>query len=468
VKRHLFKILLAFVRALVVAKRLIVWFGQTVARFFAWILRPAIPLIIAPLYQVFRRYWRRYLELSPDAWARRRFIATSRPAVTAYTIAAIFFLTWSSVNASDQPGVVSGSHSVLLTYIVTGGESDWVPSEDDEFSQGIVAEQVPTIMYRDGGAVAFVYPFSGAVGRAPATPDEPPTPEQQPQKATSPIQKYAVQRGDTLAKIARKFGIKVETLLWANNLKATSVLRQGDSITILAADGVIYTVKSGGTVADVAKKFNVATKTVASANNLTIGATLKKGQQLIVPGVRPIEQPKPPVSVARVEAPTPQQQETEQQQTAAPDAAPPDDQLAPEPEPTPPALEVIKRPTLQAGEKMLWPTKRRAITQYYSARHQGLDIDGDYTDPIYATDDGTVTFSGWNNTGYGNMVLIDHGNGIVSRYGHSSKVYVRVGQQVTRGDIIAMVGTTGRSTGTHLHFEVMVNGRRANPFKYVR
>lgn len=463
---------------MVVAKRLIVWFCQTVARFFIWILRPTIPFIIVPLYQLFRRHWRRYLELSPDPWTRRRIVASSAPAIATYTTLFIFLMTFGSVRASDQPGVVSGSHSILLTYFVPSGESDWLPLEDDLVVQELAQQHIPTIVYRDGGSVAYVYPFSGAVGRAPAVPADEPTPQEQPQKLTAPIQKYAVQRGDTLAKIARKFGIKIETLLWANNLKATSVLRPGDTITVLATDGIIYTVKTGGTIADVARKHNMSAQKVALANNTTSAARLTKGQQVIVPDVRPPAEPKPPASLARrteqqpaaqpqrEQAPAEDPQQPESAEPAGP--APDSDLPTTEPEPTPPTTEVIKRPPLQPGEKMLWPTRRRAITQYYSARHQGLDIDGDYTDPVYAIDDGTITFSGWNNSGYGNMVLIDHGNGIVSRYGHNSKVYVRAGQQVSRGDIIAMVGTTGRSTGTHLHFEVIVNGRRGNPFKYVR
>lgn len=455
-KRHFFKFLLATVKALVIIKRLIVWLAQTIARFFAWLLRPVIPFVVAPLYQIFRRHWRHYLDISENPWERRRVVLSSRPSIIMGVTVLILLVTHGSVRASEQPGVISGSRSIILTHLVTGGESEWLP-QDGSGDSGAIAEQVPTTMYRNGGSVAYVFPLTGAVGRAPVSGEEAPRPAET--KPTTPIQKYAVQRGDTLAKIARVFGIKVDTLLWANGLNKNSVLRQGDTLTVPSVDGVIYTVKSGGTLSDVAKIYKVTAKSIATANNIATVAKLQKGQVLIVPGARPLTTPKPPpTTVARVEQPTETAPSISNEIDVEPDQAP---------DPTP-TVEVIKRPPLAAGEKMLWPTRRRAITQYYSARHGGLDIDGDYTDPVYAIDNGTVTFSGWNNSGYGNMVLIDHGNGIASRYAHNSKVYVRVGQQVNRGDIIGMVGTTGRSTGTHLHFEVIVKGRRVNPFSYVR
>ena len=98
--------------------------------------------------------------------------------------------------------------------------------------------------------------------------------------------------------------------------------------------------------------------------------------------------------------------------------------------------------------------------------HQGIDIAADMGTPIVATADGVVTAAGWNG-GYGNMVDIDHGGGIVTRYGHASAVAVTVGQQVRRGEVIAYVGSTGRSTGPHVHYEVRVNGAPVNPAGYL-
>ena len=98
--------------------------------------------------------------------------------------------------------------------------------------------------------------------------------------------------------------------------------------------------------------------------------------------------------------------------------------------------------------------------------HQGIDIAADMGAPIVATADGVVTAAGWNG-GYGNMVDVDHGGGIVTRYGHASAVAVTVGQQVRRGEVIAYVGSTGRSTGPHVHYEVRVDGQPVNPAGYL-
>jgi murein DD-endopeptidase MepM/ murein hydrolase activator NlpD len=99
--------------------------------------------------------------------------------------------------------------------------------------------------------------------------------------------------------------------------------------------------------------------------------------------------------------------------------------------------------------------------------HPGIDIANDSGTPIVATADGVVTAAGWNSGGYGNMVDINHGNGIMTRYGHARQVVVSVGQQVKRGQIIAYMGSTGFSTGPHVHYEVQVNGQPVNPVNYL-
>ncbi len=98
--------------------------------------------------------------------------------------------------------------------------------------------------------------------------------------------------------------------------------------------------------------------------------------------------------------------------------------------------------------------------------HDGLDIAANYGNRVYAYSGGRVVKTGWNG-GYGNCILINHGNGLQSRYAHLSKIYVRIGQRVGTGDKIGAVGSTGNSTGPHLHFEVIKNGRTQNPFNYL-
>jgi len=103
-----------------------------------------------------------------------------------------------------------------------------------------------------------------------------------------------------------------------------------------------------------------------------------------------------------------------------------------------------------------------------AAMHPGIDLAGAYGTPIYATADGTVMRAGWNNGGYGNLVEIDHGRGISTRYGHMSAILVQAGEHVTRGQQIGRMGSTGRSTGNHLHYEVRIDGRPVNPIPFMK
>jgi murein DD-endopeptidase MepM/ murein hydrolase activator NlpD len=117
----------------------------------------------------------------------------------------------------------------------------------------------------------------------------------------------------------------------------------------------------------------------------------------------------------------------------------------------------------------IWPL-RGVITSGFGMRwgrmHQGLDIDGETGDPILAAKSGTVSMSGVAG-GYGNMVVVDHGGGVASLYGHASQLFVTEGQNVAQGQVIAAVGSTGFSTGSHLHFEIRVNGTPQNPLPYL-
>ena len=101
------------------------------------------------------------------------------------------------------------------------------------------------------------------------------------------------------------------------------------------------------------------------------------------------------------------------------------------------------------------------------AIHTGIDLRGETGDPVHVTANGTVTAAGWHG-GYGNMVEVNHGNGLSTRYGHMSKIEVKVGQHVKLGQEIGRIGSTGRSTGPHLHYETRINGKPVNPQKFLR
>lgn len=131
---------------------------------------------------------------------------------------------------------------------------------------------------------------------------------------------------------------------------------------------------------------------------------------------------------------------------------------------------LLEAPKPKTEAKGIMPTKGSLSSKYgqrWGSEHKGIDIAASTGTAVYAFMDGTVTFSGWDDGGYGNLVIIKHSNGLESYYAHNSKVSAKVGQKVTAGTIISNVGSTGRSTGPHLHFEVRKNGEPVNPFNYL-
>ncbi|MDV3427977.1 MAG: peptidoglycan DD-metalloendopeptidase family protein [Bacillota bacterium] len=130
-----------------------------------------------------------------------------------------------------------------------------------------------------------------------------------------------------------------------------------------------------------------------------------------------------------------------------------------------------KNPIL-AGIAFLTKPSRGGISSYFGYRwgklHKGLDIGASIGTPIYAAADGTVESASWDSGGYGNLVKLSHGSGIETLYGHTSRMVVKAGQKIKRGQLIAYVGSTGHSTGPHVHFEVRLNGTAVNPLKYLK
>ncbi len=251
---------------------------------------------------------------------------------------------------------------------------------------------------------------------------------------------YTVGQGDTISSIANKFQISINTILWSNNLTAFSLIRPGDKLTILPVSGTIYTVKSGDTVGKIARTFGVEENSIFKYNNINGAGGLVIGKTIIIPGGKKLSN-----TVASTRTTT---------KTSTGAAA---------------VIEKLVKPSTgkDSGGSMVWPTSGHRISQYYSWRHTGLDIADKIGTPLYAADAGTVEYSGWSN-GYGNNVLINHGNGKKTRYAHASKLYVKVGEKVGRGEQIAAMGSTGWSTGSHIHFEVIVNGVKKNPLSYIK
>jgi murein DD-endopeptidase MepM/ murein hydrolase activator NlpD len=119
----------------------------------------------------------------------------------------------------------------------------------------------------------------------------------------------------------------------------------------------------------------------------------------------------------------------------------------------------------------IWPTNQHYLSGFdYSpeANHRGIDIAGDTGDPLYATDAGVIVYSGWNDYGYGYMVMIDHGNSWQSLYAHMSSIAVVCGESVGQGAVVGSIGNTGNSAGSHLHFELMnTSAGKVNPWDFL-
>lgn len=277
---------------------------------------------------------------------------------------------------------------------------------------------------------------------------------------------YTVASGDTISTIARRFGVNVGTVLWANGLTVRSMIRPGSSLKIPPISGVLHIVKKGDTLQKIALLYKVDAEQINTFNNLAGGSTLTIGNEIMIPNGTPpeintpiaIRKPttsnlRPDIPLARIAG---KAIDVYQEITGKADTRtkPTDIADADEPE--------------KITTKFLWPTRQHIINQYYGWKHTGIDLEGDYVDPLYAAADGVVETAGWNSGGYGLQIVINHGNGNKTRYAHSSKMFVKVGDTVKRGQVIAMVGTTGRSTGTHLHFEVYISGKRVNPLPYIR
>lgn len=250
------------------------------------------------------------------------------------------------------------------------------------------------------------------------------------------IVKYTVVSGDTFSSIAKQFGVSIDTVLNQNDLSEDDILKPGQTLDILPVTGVAVTVGRGDTVYSIAKKYKANAQAIVDFpfNSFTNDETfdLAVGQVLIVPdGVPPAAPPiiAPLLPIAQFS----------------------------------PSVGIVP-----GSGKFIWPVAG-VMTQRYSWYHRAIDVANPNFPSIFAADSGTVVVAGWvDNSGYGSRVMIDHGNGYVTLYAHMSKVNVKVGQHVSKGQQIGGEGSTGRSTGPHLHFEIRHNGVLEDPLLYLR
>jgi murein DD-endopeptidase MepM/ murein hydrolase activator NlpD len=247
------------------------------------------------------------------------------------------------------------------------------------------------------------------------------------EKPRDQVISYTIIKGDTLSTVAEKFGISVDTIKWANDIRRDNLII-GQIIKIPPVTGVTYKVREGDTVYSIAKKYKTDAQKIVNFpfNDFTDLDTfaLAAGQTLVVPDGVIAEAP--------------------------PVAAPPMPQII-----------------VGGTGQFIWPTNG-VITQYPVWYHMALDIANPSGPGVMAADDGTVTLVEYLQYSYGHHVMIDHGSGLSTLYGHMTDIYVKVGDVVKRGQVIGRMGSTGRSTGTHLHFEIRKNNITQNPLSFLK
>jgi len=259
-----------------------------------------------------------------------------------------------------------------------------------------------------------------------------PVASSRPEPRTSIIT-YTVQPDDTVLDIAYRFGLQGTSLIYANEALAKNpdLLSIGQELVILPVDGALHKVARGETVESIAKQYKVDPEAITSygGNALEPPYTLTAGQELIIPGgVKPyVPQVVTYNASSTVTAPSSMR---------------------------------------SASGSMVWPMSGY-ISQGYWEGHRAIDIAAPAGTPIWAADHGYVSTAGWSNSGYGNMVIVTHSNGLQTLYAHMRAVYVEVGQAVSKGQQLGECGSTGRSTGPHVHFEVRRGTTRYNPYNYL-
>ncbi len=251
---------------------------------------------------------------------------------------------------------------------------------------------------------------------------------------------YVVERGDTPGGIAERFGISPETLLGGNpRLSQESSLLQTDvKLIILPIDGVLHDVEPGDTLEGISAKYNIPVEDIIAyqPNNLEFPYRLYPDSQIMVPG-----------AVREVFVWTPPDLSSVTGRTSFEGSG--------------------VTPIIVGTGTFIFPVSGRNFTQYYWYGHQAVDIALLEGSAVYASDTGTVTYAGWNTYGYGNLIVINHGNGFETFYAHLSAINVVPGQIVYQGNVIGTSGDTGNSSGPHIHFEIRINNNRDNPCWYL-
>lgn len=435
-KETLQKILIYFLHyllaVLALMKRPVIFLGQIIWRVFSATLLPLLRIIFRPILIFAYRFY---------FWSKRSLVESGEQKILNFAahrfvshfivILLVFLGTTSSIFALEHSGdyaLENGSRSAffyllrteedyLEEVLVEAGTAQRYLSEDMPALPAAPSEQKteateisPLLLTEQGALLQPVVPGTGQVLR-------------------QGISTYTVESGDTLAGIAKKFGVSIETVLWENKLTLRSIIRPGNQLKILPFSGLTHKVQKNETIVNLAKKYKVTTEQILAANNLVRPENIRPGDILLVPGG---SLPPPPPRLASL------------------------------------SRAFVAPAKIEGIIGLIWPTLRGRISQYFTWRHAGIDIAVAKGTPIYAVEDAVVEIAGWSRVGYGWHVVLRHPNGLKTRYAHATRLLVSAGDIVQKGQSIALVGSTGRSSGAHLHFEVISGGRSVNPLGYIR
>lgn len=333
--------------------------------------------------------------------------------------------------------------------VVSSTSSEWSKSSAGAayLKPSVVVSTIPGLMARHQAEAEAQGIVSEATPEADATPGAAvAAASSTPAQAFFP---YTIQPGDSISSIAASFGVGDDYVLW-NNPEVSSdpdLLLVGETLLIPSVNGIIYHVGYGDTLTDIAAVYQIDVQSILGfvANNVPAADSVSEGMVLLLPGAVPPPIPIPAALEAAEETPV---------DTGGTDGG---------------SLPVPAGSVPVSSVGFIWPFYGGISTYFGEPRgnsyHRGIDVDGfgAYGAPIAAAASGTVTIATWDDWGLGYHVIIVHDDGSRTVYGHLSEIWVTAGQYINQGESVGALGSTGYSTGPHLHFELWVGGVPVDP-----
>ena len=305
---------------------------------------------------------------------------------------------------------------------------------------------------------------------------EKPAPPPPPKRAEQIT--YKVKKKDTIPAIAKRYGIKQDTILMNNKDALNNKMKVGDTITFPSIDGLYYKLEKNDTLAKIAKKYGISVVDIVDYNNIN-PKKLKAGSTIFLKGVtlqkyKDVEGRLIAAQQAKEDKKKNKNKEKEKEKEKP--EKPPKETKGSPPPPPPEDNDDGGRSAAYSGAGFAYPVRYAGVSSPFGNRYHpvlkryilntGVDLVAKYV-PLRAAKAGVVTFAG-NMSGYGKIIIIRHDNGYETRYAHLSVISTNVGEHVNQGDLIGKTGNSGRTTGAHLHFEIRQNGVPKNPMKYLR